>query len=114
MNSTKIKKTLILLLPYIILGLVCTNLGEAWRMAEGADFGNRLVSCFSMLAAAFGNPLPSLHPLDLALGTICGGSQSSSGVRTRNITATTKNTAPPGGGRRKTSNPSWIRSSRIT
>ena len=29
MNSTKIKKTLILLLPYIILGLVCTNLGEA-------------------------------------------------------------------------------------
>ena len=73
MNSTKIKKTLILLLPYIILGLVCTNLGEAWRMAEGADFGNRLVSCFSMLAAAFGNPLPSLHPLDLALGTICGG-----------------------------------------
>ena len=73
MNSQKLKKHLILLLPYIILGLVCTNLGEAWRMAEGADFGNRLVSCFSMLAAAFGNPLPSLHPLDLALGTICGG-----------------------------------------
>ena len=73
MNSQKLKKHLILLLPYIILGLVCTNLGEAWRMAEGADFGNRLVSCFGMIAAAFGNPLPSLHPLDLALGTICGG-----------------------------------------
>ena len=73
MNSRKLKKRLILLLPYIILGLVCTNLGEAWRMAEGADFGNRLVYCFGMIAAAFGNPLPSLHPLDLALGTICGG-----------------------------------------
>ena len=73
MNSRKLKKRLILLLPYIILGLACTNLGEAWRMAEGADFGNRLVSCFGMIAAAFGNPLPSLHPLDLALGTICGG-----------------------------------------
>jgi len=73
MNSRKLKKHLILLLPYIILGLVCTNLGEAWRMAEGEDFGNRLVSCFGMIAAAFGNPLPSLHPLDLLVGTICGG-----------------------------------------
>lgn len=73
MNSTKIKKTLILLLPYIILGFVCTNLGEAWRMAEGDGFGNRLVSCFGMIAAAFGNPLPSLHPLDLLVGAICGG-----------------------------------------
>ena len=73
MNSQKLKKHLILLLPYIILGLVCTNLGEAWRMAEGNDFGNRLVSCFSMLTAAFRNPFPSLHPLDLALGAICGG-----------------------------------------
>ena len=73
MNSRKLKKHLILLLPYIILGLVCTNLGEAWRMAEGDDFGNRLVSCFGMIAAAFGNPLPSLHPLDLLVGTICGG-----------------------------------------
>ena len=73
MNSQKLKKHLILLLPYIILGLVCTNLGEAWRMAEGEDFGNRLVSCFGMIAAAFGNPLPSLHPLDLLVGTICGG-----------------------------------------
>ena len=48
MNRQKMKKKLILLLPYIILGLVCTNLGEAWRMAEGADFGNKLVSCFDV------------------------------------------------------------------
>ena len=73
MNSTKIKKKIILLLPYILIGLVCTNLGEAWRMAEGEDFGNRLVSCFGMIAAAFGNPLPSLHPLDLLIGIISGG-----------------------------------------
>ena len=41
MNSMKIKKTLIKLLPYIIVGLVCTNLGEAWRLAEGADMGKK-------------------------------------------------------------------------
>jgi len=73
MNSTKIKKTLIKLLPYIIVGLVCTNLGEAWRLAEGADMGKKMLSFFSMVGVAFGNPLPSLHPLDLLVGTICGG-----------------------------------------
>jgi len=73
MNSTKIKKTLIKLLPYIIVGLVCTNLGEAWRLAEGADMGKKMLSFFSMVGIAFGNPLPSLHPLDLLVGTICGG-----------------------------------------
>ena len=73
MNSTKIKKTLIKLLPYIIVGLVCTNLGEAWRLAEGADMGEKMLSFFSMVGVAFGNPLPSLHPLDLLVGTICGG-----------------------------------------
>ena len=73
MNSTKIKKTLIKLLPYIIVGLVCTNLGEAWRLAEGADMGKKMLSFFSMVGVAFGNPLPSLYPLDLLVGTICGG-----------------------------------------
>ena len=73
MNSTKIKKTLIKLLPYIIVGLVCTNLGAAWRLAEGADMGKKMLSFFSMVGVAFGNPLPSLHPLDLLVGTICGG-----------------------------------------
>ncbi len=73
MNSTKIKKTLIKLLPYIIVGLVCTNLGEAWRLAEGVDMGKKMLSFFSMVGVAFGNPLPSLHPLDLLVGTICGG-----------------------------------------
>ena len=52
MNSTKIKKTLIKLLPYIIVGLVCTNLGEAWRLAEGADLGKKMLSFFSMVGVA--------------------------------------------------------------
>ena len=73
MNSTQIKKTIIKLLPYIILGLVCTNLGEAWRLSEGADMGKKMLSFFSMVGVAFGNPLPSLHPLDLLVGMICGG-----------------------------------------
>ena len=73
MNTKKIKKLLILSLPYVILGLICTNIGEAWRLAEGADYSKKLVSFFSMVGVAFGNPMPSFHPLDLFIGAICGG-----------------------------------------
>ena len=39
MNTKKLKKIIIKALPYVLIGLVCTNLGEAWRLAEGADGG---------------------------------------------------------------------------
>ena len=70
--SNKIKKLLILNLPYLIAGLVCTNLGEAWRIAEGADMSEKLLGFLSALGTAFSNPMPSLHPLDLLIGVCCG------------------------------------------
>ena len=57
MNTKKLKKVLILSLPYVILGLLCTNIGEAWRLAEGADYSKKLVSFFSMVGVAFSNPI---------------------------------------------------------
>ena len=65
--SNKTKKLLILNLPYFIAGLVCTNLGEAWRIAEGADMSEKLLGFLSALGAAFSNPMPSLHPMDLLI-----------------------------------------------
>nr|MBQ4454323.1 type IV secretory system conjugative DNA transfer family protein [Clostridia bacterium] len=73
MNAIKIKKTVIRLLPYIMIGLVCTNLGEAWRLSEGADMSKRMLSFFSTVGVAFGNPLPSFYPFDLLIGALCGG-----------------------------------------
>ena len=70
--SNKTKKQLLLNLPYFIAGLVCTNLGEAWRIAEGADMYEKLLGFLSALGAAFSNPMPSLHPLDLLIGVCCG------------------------------------------
>ena len=70
--SNKTKKLLILNLPYFIAGLVCTNLGEAWRIAEGADMSEKLLGFLAALGAAFSNPMPSLHPLDLLIGVCCG------------------------------------------
>ena len=70
--SNKTKKLLILNLPYFIAGLACTNLGKAWRIAEGADMSEKLLGFLSALGAAFSNPMPSLHPLDLLIGVCCG------------------------------------------
>ena len=73
MNTKKLKKIIIRVLPYALIGLVCTNLGEAWRLVEGADASKKLLSFFSALGVAFENPLPSFHPADLLVGAVCGG-----------------------------------------
>ena len=39
MKQLNVKKLVLLNLPYILLGLFATNLGEAWRLAAGADGG---------------------------------------------------------------------------
>ena len=73
MSKRDIKRLLILNLPYLILGLVATNFGEAWRFAEGADSSAKILSFFNTLPVALQNPLPSFYPLDLLVGIICGG-----------------------------------------
>ena len=70
--STKTKKLLILNLPYVIAGMLATNIWEAWRLAEGADTSAKLFSFFAAMGVAFSNPLPSFHPADLLFGIICG------------------------------------------
>ena len=72
MNTKKLTKWLALYLPYILLGLVATNFGEAWRLAEGKELGDKIMSMVGTLPLAFANPLPSLHPLDLLIGFFCG------------------------------------------
>lgn len=72
MDKRKMKKLLILNLPYFLVGLFATNLGEAWRLAEGADSSAKILSFFHALPIALNNPLPSFHPLDLLIGILCG------------------------------------------
>ena len=72
MTTKKLTKLLALYLPYILLGLVATNFGEAWRLAEGKELGNKIMSMMGTVPLAFANPLPSLHPLDLLVGLCCG------------------------------------------
>ena len=72
MTTKKLTKLLALYLPYILLGLVATNFGEAWRLAEGKELGDKIMAMMGTIPLAFANPLPSLHPLDLLVGLCCG------------------------------------------
>lgn len=71
LDINKIKKLLFLYLPYFIFGLITTNIGEAWRLAEGVNQSKKILSFFETLGIAFQNPLPSLSPFDLLVGIIC-------------------------------------------
>ena len=72
MTTKKLTKLLALYLPYILLGLAATNFGEAWRLAEGKELGDKIMSMMGTIPVAFANPLPNLHPIDLLVGLCCG------------------------------------------
>lgn len=75
MKKKNLKKLLILNIPYVVIGLVATNIGEAFRIAGGTNASEKVQSvvldgCFG---TAFANPLPNLHPIDLLVGLAIGG-----------------------------------------
>ena len=72
MTTKKLTKLLALYLPYLLLGLAATNFGEAWRLTEGKELGDKIMAMMGTIPVAFANPLPSLHPLDLLVG-LCSG-----------------------------------------
>ena len=72
MKQVNIKKIIIPNIPYFLIGLYATKLGEAWRLAEGADASEKLLHIMDGLAAAFQSALPSFQPVDLLIGLLCG------------------------------------------
>ena len=71
--SKKTKQLLLKTLPYLIFALICTNFGQAWRLAEGADASEKVLGFILNLGDAFSDPLPSFHPFDLLIGICCCG-----------------------------------------
>ena len=72
MTKKELKRLIILNIPYLVIGLVATNIGEAWRLATGFDSSEKILSFITTLETAFQNPLPSLNPLDLLIGLCIG------------------------------------------
>ena len=75
MKKVNVKKLLILNVPYFLIGAVATNLGEAWRIASGTNMSEKLQGMVTggAFGAAFSNPMPSFHPIDLLVGLAVGG-----------------------------------------
>ena len=70
---TKKQKRLILLnIPYVLMGLFATNLGEAWRILQTIDAVNEVGALAQAFPIAMANFLPSLHPFDLMVGIAFG------------------------------------------
>ena len=72
MKQVNVKKLALANLPYAVIGLYASKLGQAWRLAEGADSSQKLLHLLDGISAAFQNSFPSFHPFDLLVGLVCG------------------------------------------
>ncbi len=70
--QVNIKKLILPNLPYVMVGLYTTKLGQAWRLSEGTDASQKLLHLLDGFAAAFQSAAPSFHPIDLLVGLLCG------------------------------------------
>ena len=73
--NKKTKKLIVLNVPYVLVALFCTNLGEAWRISWGSNASEKLqgLILYGGFSEAFSNILPSIHPFDLLIGACFGG-----------------------------------------
>ena len=66
------KKLFLTNLPYGIIGLYASKLGQAWRLAEGADTSQKIIHLVDGFTIAFQSSFPSFYPADLLVGLLCG------------------------------------------
>lgn len=70
MKKKELKRLLILNVPYVLIGGLATNLGEAWRMAKGVELDEKIRNLIQTISASFQNALISFHPKDLLFGVV--------------------------------------------
>ena len=68
MKQINVKRLLLPNIPYVFIALFATKLGQAARLAPGADFSQKALHIMEGFAAAFQSALPSFHPIDLCVG----------------------------------------------
>lgn len=68
--NIKMKKLLILNIPYLFIALAFTKLSQAWRYSTGYEAAEKILHLSDGFAVAFNSPLPSFHPQDLIFGIL--------------------------------------------
>ena len=66
--NRKLKKTIILHIPYFFIGLFATKLGQMWRLTSGTELGEKIMNLGEGFFAAMEHPMPSFQPFDLCIG----------------------------------------------
>ena len=90
MKQVNIKKLILPNLPYFLIGLYASKLGEAWRMAEGAELSDKFMNLMDGFAAAFASPFPSFYPPDFLVGVLCGAALRLVNIQLSSPMSTTK------------------------
>ncbi len=118
MKQVNVKKLVLLNLPYFLLGLFATNLGEAWRLATGADASAKMLSFFSTLPVALASWVAQPAPAGFSGGALLRRWLAAGGVPERQerqeVTATTWSMVRPVGAPMRILPPTSTRCSRIT
>ena len=64
----EVKKLIIANLPYLLFVYLFGKLGQAYRLASGADISEKLLHFLDGFSAAFESAAPSFHGFDLLIG----------------------------------------------
>lgn len=72
MDTAKLKKTLLMTVPYLFIAWMGNIISFSWRLAEGKGADDKLLSFMDNFGRRMSPPLPSLHPVDLLCGALIG------------------------------------------
>ena len=70
MKQMNYKKLIIPNIPYVLFVYLFDKVGQAARLAPGADISEKILNITQGFSEAFSNALPSVHPLDLLIGIV--------------------------------------------
>ena len=92
MKQLNLKKIILPNIPYVFIALLGTKLGEAARLAPGADFSGKALHIIEGLSRAFQSIAPSFHPIDLCVGiAVAGGIRLAVYIKGKNAKKFRKN-----------------------
>ncbi len=70
MPTDKIRKYILPNIPYLFIGWACLKLGTAYRLAAGAEFGEKLLGLGRSIGPAFADFAPGLDSFDWLVGLV--------------------------------------------
>ena len=70
MRTDKIRKYVLPNIPYLFIGWACLKMGTAYRLAAGANFGEKLLGLMQAIGVAFADFSPGLDPFDWLIGIV--------------------------------------------